>query len=68
VRQPCAIEAREHAARDREPERPDELVAQQPQRHRVEEQGSLPGEADDALPLHAEEVLEVEVGGAHLPP
>ena len=56
----------QHRPSRREPERVDQLAPQQAHRHRVEQQGSLVGEADDAaLGVELEQLAEVEISGAH---
>ncbi len=60
-------EAREHAARARHADGGDQLFAQEAERDRVEEQGALSREAEDAaLGSKVEELPEIEVDGAHL--
>jgi hypothetical protein len=70
LRHPAAMgvpEAGEHAARRGEPQAADELLAEEAERHRVEEEHPLAAEADDAATgLEAEQLPQVQVLGAHV--
>src|SRR5262249_30211229 len=59
-------ESREHHSRGRHPERLDELLPQQSQRHGVEQEHPLAGKRDEA-PLGSEmqQLMDVEIGRAH---
>ena len=59
----------EHGAGGGEAEVLDEVLAQEPHRHRVEEERALPGEADHAaLRIQLQQLLVVQVVGAHRQP
>ena len=59
-------EPRQDRARAGQTERLDQLAAQQPQRHGVQQQHAFVGEAEDAaLRVDVQQFLEIEVVGAH---
>src|SRR5262249_61664720 len=59
-------EPRQHRARRRHPEHVDELLPEQPERDRVEQEHALAGEGDDStLWEKVQQLVNIEIGRAH---